>query len=857
MLSRRPRPSAAAQDRHRRHQLQPKAATGPIYRNRARTVASHGPHPLFQPQGRSASVDSGFLGVRLGLPASALALFALASVMLAALLVGVRRTPLPAFILLLFVLGLLRVEAFGADPDTSLAVYHGRGSVRVEGVVVAGPERAGSATRFRLSVDRIEADGESTDQSGDVLVTLRASLDLARLRDTPYFRYGDRLLLEGDLEAPPVLEDFDYPAFLARQGIGSVISFPEATLLGQGEGAAFYRWLHAARRRFADSLTNVVPEPQASVGQALLLGMRKDLPEDLVEKFRATGTSHLLAISGLHVSVLLGLALATSAFAFGRRRQLYLIAPLALMWLYALFAGMSPSVARAAIMGSVYLAALALGRPRSVLPALGLAAAVMVAVEPDILWSVSFQLSFTAMSGIALMAEPLNRWLRALLGEVPQEGTPHHSLLAPAASAVAMTVAATVATLPLVAFYFEQVSLVGLPATVLTLPALPLALVTQAAAGLVGLLSDIPAQPLGWLAWVTTAYITGVVGLFARLPSASFDTGPVAPVLVWAYYLLLLLWYGGRALRSTAARGLAHLQASPPGPPLAKVAVPWWVLFLAVFAAALVWIAALSMPDGRLHVTFADVGQGDAVFITTPSGKNIIVDGGPDPLEAARLLGARLPFWHRTIDLVVLTHPHSDHVAGLTEALRRYNVERILERDVQHDTPEHVAWRQAVNVEGALVIQARPGQMIAMDDGVLIQVLGPPEELMRGTTSDVDNASVVLRLVYGDVSFLFTGDIFSEAETAMVARGAPIDSDVLKVAHHGSRGSSTAEFLDAVSPEAAVISSSEGNRFGHPHLETVEALRARVSEDLLFLTSESGGVEFVTDGSRLEVKTER
>jgi competence protein ComEC len=798
-----------------------------------------------------------FLGVPLGVPVSALALFALATALLTALLVSVRRTPLPALILLLVVLGTLRVEAFGADPGTALAAYHERGPMRVEGVVAAGPEPAGSATRFRFSVDRIEADGVSTEQSGDVLVTLRASAELARRRDAPYFRYGDRLLLEGGLEAPPVLEEFDYPAFLARQGISSVMSFPEATLLGQGEGTAFYRWLHGARRRFADSLARVVPEPQASVGQALLLGMRKDLPEELVEKFRATGTSHLLAISGLHVSVLLGLGLAASAWAFGRRRQLYLIAPLALMWLYALIAGMSPSVARAAIMGSVYLAALALGRPRSVLPALGLAAAVMVAVEPDILWSVSFQLSFTAMAGIAIMAEPLGRRLQALLGDRPQEGTPHSSLRALAAMAVAMTIAATVATLPLAAFYFERLSLVGLPATLLALPALPPALMSQAAAGAVGLLSTVPAQPLGWLAWVITAYITGVVGLFARLPGASFETGPVAPLLVWAYYLLLLLWYGGGTLRSTATRALAHLRASPPGLPLSRVAVPWWVLFTAVSTAALVWIAALSMPDGRLHVTFADVGQGDAVLITTPSGKNIMVDGGPDPLEAARLLGARLPFWDRSLDLVVLTHPHSDHLAGLTEALRRYDVERILEREVQYDTPEYLAWRQAVNAEGAVVIQARPGLILAMDDGVFIQVLGPPEVLMVGTASDVDNASVVLRLVYGDVSFLLTGDIFSEAETALVAGGAPIDSDVLKVAHHGSRGSSTAEFLDAVSPASAVISVGEGNGFGHPHTQTIEALLSHLPEDKIFLTSDSGDIEFVTDGSRLRVKTER
>ena len=382
-------------------------------------------------------------------------------------------------------------------------------------------------------------------------------------------------------------------------------------------------------------------------------------------------------------------------------------------------------------------------------------------------------------------------------------------------------------------------------------------LATQAATGAVGLVSTGLAQPLGWLAWVSTAYVTGVVGLFARAPAASFETGPVASLLVWAYYLPFMLWYTSGPLRSAAPRALARLQDSTALFSLRNRAVPWWVLFAAVSVAALAWIAALSMPDGKLHVTFADVGQVDPVFIVTPGGVKIVVDGGQNPLDAARVAGSTLRFWDRTIDLVVLTHPHSDHVSGLTELMRRYDVERVLERRVEHDTPAYQAWRQAVEAEGAAVTQARAGQVVTLDDGVLLQVVGPPEELMRGTSSDIDNASVVLRLVYGEISFLLTGDIFSEAEADLVARDALIDSDVLKVAHHGSRTSSIDEFLDAVSPAAVVVSVGEENRFGHPHTETVAALLGHVPEDRVYLTSERGDVEFVTDGTRLRVKTGR
>lgn len=409
-----------------------------------------------------------YLGARLDLSQPAIGLFLSASVLLLALLVSARRSLLPALLVVALLVSVLRVEIFGGDQTSSLAAYHSRLPIQVEGVVVRDPEATGPFTRLRLRVDRLNAAHEWVEVQGDVLVTLRESSELVRLRDPPYFRYGDRLLLEGPLEAPEELEDFDYPAFLARQGIGSVVPFPEATLLEEGQGAAFYSWLYGVRRRVSDSLGRVVPEPQASLGQALLLGLRDNLPEELVEDFRATGTSHVLAISGLHVGILLGIALALSRRVLGRRHYIYLVLPLLLMWLYALISGMSPSVTRAAIMGSVYIAALLLGRPRSVLPALGLAAAVMVTIAPNTLWSVSFQLSFAAMAGIAVLSEPLSRrlqmiWTGRLRASDPLLGAELPAGWATVSDIVAMTIAATVATLPLIAFYFQRVSLVGLP----------------------------------------------------------------------------------------------------------------------------------------------------------------------------------------------------------------------------------------------------------------------------------------------------------------------------------------------------------------------------------------------------------
>ncbi|MCH8062888.1 MAG: DNA internalization-related competence protein ComEC/Rec2 [Chloroflexi bacterium] len=786
-------------------------------------------------------------------PASALVLFLVAAIALGVLLHTSRLSiRLPLVLLLPFlVLGMLRAAGTGADSD-ALASFHGRTPHQVEGVVVSDPEPAGEFTRLRLRVDRVGLNGEWSTASGDVLVTLREPVELVRVRERPYFRYGDRLLLAGVLKAPRELEDFDYPAYLARQGIGTVMGFPTVELLDEGEGSAFYRWLYGVRHSLADSISVAVPRPQDSVGQALLLGIRDNLPDALVEDFRATGSSHILAISGLHVGILLALSLSLNQWLLGRRRHLYLLAPFALIWMYTLLSGMSPSAARAAIMGTAYLVALLTGRPRSVLPALGLAAAVMVAISPDVLWSVSFQLSFAAMVGITTLSVPLSRSIQAMLG-FGYDGRP--SLLSTVADASAMTVAATFATLPLIAFYFGRVSLVGLPTTLLLTPAMPFALVAHAVAAFAGLVSASSGQVVGWFAWVLTSYLTGVTQLMARVPGASVDAGRISGLLVSSYYGVFVAIY---LVRNTRVVGYLkkRLPMRPPGVRSVNVSVPWYALVLLVSVASLVWIAALTRTDTRLHVYFADVGQGDGVLIVTPGGRQVLIDGGPDPLKFAQFISEKMPSNDRTIELMVLTHPHGDHVNGLIEVLRGYDVEMVLERAVAYDSAPYVAWRQAVDSEGANVVQAQAGQVVELDSGVLMQVVSPPRRLLSGTASDVDNASVAVRLVYGDVSFLFTGDMFSEAEGRLVREGIALDSDVLKVGHHGSRTSSTKAFLDRVRPAVAVISAGEGNRFGHPHSKAVESLLEHVPETNIFLTSERGAIELVTDGKVLDVVTQ-
>ena len=279
-----------------------------------------------------------------------------------------------------------------------------------------------------------------------------------------------------------------------------------------------------------------------------------------------------------------------------------------------------------------------------------------------------------------------------------------------------------------------------------------------------------------------------------------------------------------------------------------------WIITPLLIITVLVWAAVFSLPDEQLHVSFLNIGQGDAILIQTPCQQNILIDGGPSPQAINLELGKKLPFWDRTIDLVVLTQPQADHVTGLVEVAQRYEVKQVLEPGMPYTSSIYQQWLELVKEKNIKRTIAQSGQQIDLGGGSKIEVLNPPSPLLEGTSDDIDNNGVVLRLSFGEVSFLFTADIGSETEWQRVTQRAQLRSTVLKVAHHGSQTSTSAEFLAVVDPEVAVISVGANNRFGHPSPEVVERLEERLGKDKVYLTSENGTVEFVTDGKRLWVK---
>lgn len=273
-------------------------------------------------------------------------------------------------------------------------------------------------------------------------------------------------------------------------------------------------------------------------------------------------------------------------------------------------------------------------------------------------------------------------------------------------------------------------------------------------------------------------------------------------------------------------------------------------LLALAFVAAITWAALRGLPDGlaegRLHVWFLDVGQGDAIFIQTPDGRQILVDGGPSPSALAAQLGEVMPFWDRSLDMVILTHPDADHSAGLIPLFDRFSVASALDALAPGD-PAGAAWVAATANASRQSITR--GTQIRVG-GALLTALNPAA-VPAGETGN--NDSIVLRLDYGAASLLLTGDAEAEAEQAMLAAGLPLTADVLKIGHHGSDAGTTGEFLAAVQPQLAVISVGAENRFGHP----AAGLLARLSGIDVLRTDQRGRIELVSDGEGWTARTAR
>jgi competence protein ComEC len=279
----------------------------------------------------------------------------------------------------------------------------------------------------------------------------------------------------------------------------------------------------------------------------------------------------------------------------------------------------------------------------------------------------------------------------------------------------------------------------------------------------------------------------------------------------------------------------------------------YFVVSVLLAVTVLVWFNVFAQePDNILEVYFFDVGQGDSIFIETPAGRQILIDGGPDKMILKKL-NQVMPFYDQTIDLIVSTHPDADHLTGLVSVLEYFEISHILTSGLEKETALYQKWRELVKKKNIPLTLTQTGQRIIIEDQVILEILWPDQSQINSFLKPTNNASVVGRLIYGQAEFLLPGDIEKKIENQLVSRGLDLEADVLKVPHHGSKTSASDNFVRKVNPQISVISVGQNNRYGHPHQEVL----GRLKRTLLLRTDYNGDIEIKTDGMVLRVETEK
>jgi competence protein ComEC len=668
---------------------------------------------------------------------------------------------------------------------------------------------------------------------------------------------GDRVTMTGPLRPPPL--DDPYGAYMQRIGASATLRAASVELLPPSGDIG--RRLEGLRRTADGALRAALPEPEAGLASGIIVGLRDRVDRDLTTAFTAVGATHVVAISGWNIAIVAS-TLAALAGRLARRRRMVLTA-VAIVG-YVVFVGPSPSVLRAAAMAGVVMAARELGRPSRAAAAIGWAVAGLLVLSPPMVEDPGFRLSALATIGLISWGTPLAERLGG-----PNPGRVRSWL----AESLGVSLAAQLATLPVVVLSFGRLSivspLVNLGVVPLVAPAMGAGAVALGG-GLMSLagLPSIVAAILGLPAWVLFSAIVALVRAGASLPFASLQLeapwDAVAAAVSGICIVATARWLGRLRARPGPA---ASRPAQAPGPrdpsprPVpagaspgasnrnARRAKPWWRsrsgrglaggLVLAVAAMAIV---VIHRPDGVPRVTVLDVGQGDAILVEGDRGGRLLVDGGPDPGRLVIALDEHLPPWDRRVDLVILTHPHEDHAAGLAAVLDRYGVRRVVEPGMIGPGPGYAALNAELIARDIGRGTLATGDRLAVDD-IRFRVLWPdpgsvPERPPDGGTG-INNVSIVLLGEVDGHRFLLAGDIEEQIDPVLLARGLPA-VDFLKVAHHGSRTASTAPFLATVRPKVAVVSAGRGNPYGHPAPATLERVRATGAR--VFRTDQDGSV---------------
>lgn len=745
--------------------------------------------------------------------------------------VSLRYRARPSFFWIFLALGAsvladLRYTAYALEVrENGVGGFTQRSVVRLRGVVSGDVTPGTIGDEFPFDVRELEHGGVWNPTEGTVLV---------RTRDPVLFRMGDRLEVASVLQQPDPLVP-PRESRLRQEGVVAVAANPTVTPLGGWEWSPL-AVIGRLREDAAASLNRSLPEPEAGLARGIALGQRRTFDPGLADDFARTNTSHILAVDGYKVGFIANLV--DSVLALGLRLPFRAIGTIGGIALYTAFVGASPSALRAAIMGGIFAMGRALGRPRDTLNGLALAALVITAVGPFLLWSLAFQLSFVTTLGLAALAPIFVERLPHRIGFLRE--------------AIGTTIAAEIASAPLVVTAFDHVSLASLPVHAVVMPLLPFGIVLSGATAAIGMLAPPAGDAVGYLAWVPLAGIVAVVQWAGSLPIASVSIPPLGVGAVLVSYAVLGLalvsrpnvYFGpGLPLRDWARRVGSVV---PVGILVPCLVVP--TVLLAVFLIPTV------TPVDRIH--FLEVSGGDAALVTIVGGPTVYLGGNADATRVARAADPLLPLANRSIDVAVLSVDDDAALTGLTDLIGRLTVRRAIVpslgfSDVAlHRWTDALVARQVTPFPIDLVTDGE-GPTIALGDRNTLVVYGLTGVPKQGRTAAIE-PSLGARVTVGPATILWVSALPTD-QARLVATGVPLAANVLKLVGRGSRWGLDPEFFRKVNPGIVVLPASVADRFARPTPGTLDLLANR----RVYRTDLDGTVVITLGATEMRVETAR
>jgi competence protein ComEC len=739
-------------------------------------------------------------------------------------------------VLLFLSLGALGFISAGMLPATDISHIYGQ-EVRLGGTLLEAPrvveDDDGSVKlRYVIEAKQLWRVGEKLEKpvSGKVYVYARAQQGTR----PPEARIGDFIQAAGTVK---LLHGYQNPGRVdtvqaARtKGITAQISVGKRGIdVRQQDRMLFLRQMENVRAQYLASMQSMMPHADAAAIFAMLFGGYEGIRPELLEAFTTTGIVHILSVSGSHITLLAAsIAWMGGWLRFPRWLTAFLVI-LAIV-IYSVLSGCVPPVIRAGIMGVLTFLALVLERGRDARRILTLTGLFMLLVSPLLLFDISFQLSFLATAGLLYMGPVVHSRMH---------GWPEF-----VSGSMAITLSAQLFTLPLLAWYFHMVSLSSLLANLAVVPVVEFMIVIGLFAGLIGFFLPIFGKIVFFVDSLLLGAVYELTRMIARLPGSQIYVPVLGAGTSAVYYVLLGFWLQPQERRMRVYRWLiVHRQG-----------IMGSGLCLGFFVAGYYFTRP---PELAVH--FIDVGQGDAALVVTPHGRAFMIDTGGTRdrnFDVGRRVDVPylLHYGVRQLDGIFLTHAHEDHAAGVGGILKKLPVQQVFIGSEDRTVYAKSMGLSIAAPELRNFVPLHTGAHIELD-GVSIEVLYAPQLAKSTTGSPAGNEiSNVIRVRYGRASFLFTGDLVKEQEAVLLAEAIPLASTVLKTGHHGSKTSTSPEFLQAVAPRWAVISVGADNGFGHPHAEILARLVAGGVKT--YRTDENGAVVFYTDGSRIRTETYR